>query len=51
MPRTKEPYAHELAEAIAQKVYYHAQDFRMKQELADLLKQFADEIQRSAMEP
>lgn len=44
-------YAHELAESIARKIYYHIHDNRLKEELADLLKKFADEIQRSAIEP
>jgi hypothetical protein len=50
-PRVAFTGADDLAEQVADKVFYHNLDRGRRDELAALLKAFAAEIKRSAIEP
>lgn len=46
-----ENFIYRLADLIAYKVFYHVSDHERRQELRELLIQFAREIKRQAIEP
>jgi len=41
----------ELAEKIASQIFYHQLDIRARDSLAELMRQFAEEIIRRSIEP
>lgn len=48
---TNVPHAHALAARIGDKIFPNFMDATRREELIELLVKFADEIQRSAIEP